>query len=157
VRLTSLIASGLRSVVFPGLDLHTRSRAALCRYWKHGDRDVLGCRQWERIISPGWRIAPGARVVAINIVADQVARSKSLLVDYRGADPQRLQFEVRNLYDLASESRRFDEIICYETLEHVRNDQDVCRKFLSAVEARRRAASVLSLSAAPKTPGRALG
>ena len=31
----------LRNAVYPGLDLHTRHRAVLCRFWKTGRRDVL--------------------------------------------------------------------------------------------------------------------
>ena len=127
VRLTARLANALRSVVFPGLDLHTRSRRPCAAI---GNKAIAMC--WMPAagtdIFRGWPIARG-RVVAMNILPDQVARSQSLLVDYRGADPQRLQFEVRNLYDLAGELRRFDEIICYETLEHLRNDRDVCRHF----------------------------
>ena len=55
-------------------------------------------------------------------------KAKEFLVDYRKADHRRLQFERRNLYDLESEARMFDEIICYETLEHVCRDSDVVRE-----------------------------
>jgi SAM-dependent methyltransferase len=34
-----------------------------------------------------------------------------------------------NLYDVGKLGDRFDEIICYETLEHIRDDRVVCRHF----------------------------
>jgi SAM-dependent methyltransferase len=40
-----------------------------------------------------------------------------------------LVFENRNLCDLNAEERVFDEIICYETLEHIPDDEHVIRQF----------------------------
>ena len=31
----------IRNILYPGLDLHTRNRASLCRFWNTGPRDVL--------------------------------------------------------------------------------------------------------------------
>jgi len=35
----------IRNFLYPGLDLHTRNRASLTRFWQRGPRDVLdaGC------------------------------------------------------------------------------------------------------------------
>ena len=71
----------------------------------------------------------GARVVALNSDADQVRKAKGFLVDYQKANPSRLQFEQRNLYDLGSETRTFDEIICFEVLEHIRDDRAIVSHF----------------------------
>lgn len=65
----------------------------------------------------------------MNIDPGQTEKARRFLVDFRGADPERLKFETRNLYDLGSETRRFDEIICFETLEHIRRDAEVCAHF----------------------------
>lgn len=117
-----------RRLLFPGLDLHTRNRASLRRFWRTGERDVLdaGCGNgyfaWLAYRS-------GARVVALNFEPQQVARAREFLVDYRGADPARLRFEHANLYDLGRETRTFDEIICYEVLEHLREDSVVLGHF----------------------------
>jgi SAM-dependent methyltransferase len=65
----------------------------------------------------------------MNFDAGQVRKARDFLVGFRKADPARLQFEQRNLYDLHSETRTFDEIICFEVLEHIRDDSSVVREF----------------------------
>jgi SAM-dependent methyltransferase len=121
------IRNFFRSIVYPGLDLHLRNRASLRRYWKAGRRDVMdagsgnGYFAWLAYLS-------GANVVGLNIEKDQVEKSENYLIGYRKADPRRLRFEHRNLYDLGGETRLFDEIICFEVLEHVRRDTDVVRE-----------------------------
>jgi hypothetical protein len=37
----SILKNIVRDLVYPGLDLHTRNRASLRRFWKTGARDVL--------------------------------------------------------------------------------------------------------------------
>lgn len=118
----------LRSLVYPGLDLHTRNRASLTRYWQRGSRDVLDAGSGNGYFS--WlAYRSGARVVALNFEASQVERAREFLVEFRGADPARLKFEQANLYDLGLEERRFDEIVCFEVLEHLRRDAEVVRHF----------------------------
>lgn len=117
----------LRDLVYPGLDLHVRNRASLCRFWGNGPRDVLDAGSGNGYFS--WlAYKSGARVVALNFDAAQVEKARSYLVEHREADPGRLTFERYNLYDLVTERRTFDEIICYETLEHLRRDDDVIRE-----------------------------
>jgi SAM-dependent methyltransferase len=118
----------LRSLLYPGLDLHTRNRASLCQFWRSGPRDVLDAGSGNGYFS--WlAYRSGARVVALNSDAEQVRKAKEFLVDYRKADPKRLQFERKNLYDLGSETRTFDEINCFEVLEHIRDDQAIVKQF----------------------------
>ena len=118
----------LRNAVYPGLDLHTRHRAVLCRFWKTGRRDVLDAGSGNGYFS--WlAYQSGANVTAINVDAGQVAKARELFLSYHAADPERLRFEQANLYSLASETRQFDEIICYEVLEHVRRDAEVVAQF----------------------------
>lgn len=118
----------LRGLLYPGLDLHTRNRASLCAYWGTGPRDVLDAGSGNGYFS--WlAYRSGARVLGMNVDSVQVERSSQFLVRYRQADPARLRFEQCNLYDLARETRTFDEIICYETLEHIRHDADVVAQF----------------------------
>jgi SAM-dependent methyltransferase len=120
--------NALRSLVYPGLDLHLHSRAALRRYWFAGDRRVLDAGSGNGYFS--WlAYRSGARVLALNIEATQVQRAQALLNNYRRADPERLRFQTFNLYDLNSLDETFDEIICFETLEHIRDDVGVCRQF----------------------------
>ena len=118
----------LRNLIYPGLDLHTRNRAALCRFWRTGSRDVLDAGSGNGYFS--WlAYRSGARVVGITRDAAEAAKARDLLLGYRRADPDRLRFEQRNLYELANETRSFDEIICFETLEHIGRDGEVVREF----------------------------
>jgi SAM-dependent methyltransferase len=118
----------LRALVYPGLDLHTRNRASLCVFWKKGPRDVLDAGSGNGYFS--WlAYQSGACVIALNFDKEQVEKAREFLVGYRKADTTRLQFNQFNLYDLHSIDRKFDEIICYETLEHMRRDSEVLKDF----------------------------
>lgn len=117
-----------RSAVYPGLDLHTRNRAVLCRFWRTGPRDVLDAGSGNGYFS--WlAYRTGANVTALNFDAEQVGKAREFFLSYRGADPARLRFEHANLYGLRAETRQFDEIICYEVLEHLRRDDEVVAQF----------------------------
>ena len=118
----------LRGWLYPGLDLHTRNRASLCRFWRTGPRDVLDAGSGNGYFS--WlAYQSGARVLALNYEQGQVEKARAFLIGYRKADPARLRFEQYNLYDLPRETRSFDEIICYEVLEHLRRDREVLEQF----------------------------
>jgi 2-polyprenyl-3-methyl-5-hydroxy-6-metoxy-1,4-benzoquinol methylase len=123
-----MMANRARSLIYPGLDLHLRNRASLVRFWKTGPRDVLDAGSGNGYFA--WlAYQSGARVVAMNIESAQVDKGRQFLLGHKGADPARLQFEHRNLYDLRGEIRCFDEIICFETLEHLRRDDDIVQQF----------------------------
>src|SRR6202040_2382903 len=93
------LRQAIRSLVYPGLDLHTRNRAALCRFWETGPRDVLDAGSGNGYFA--WlAYKSGGRVVAMNFEEAQVQKAKEFLLDYRKADPARLQFEQFNLYNL---------------------------------------------------------
>jgi SAM-dependent methyltransferase len=118
----------LRLLLYPGLDLHTRNRASLTRFWRSGPRDVLDAGSGNGYFA--WlAYKSGANVVGMNFEADQIEKAEEFLIHFRGADPARLRFEQRNLYDLTTETREFDEIICFEVLEHLRHDTDIAREF----------------------------
>jgi SAM-dependent methyltransferase len=67
--------------------------------------------------------------VSINFEQQQVEKSRNFLIEYRQADRSRLRFEHKNLYDLRQETRAFDEVICFEVLEHLLRDGDVATEF----------------------------
>lgn len=118
----------LRRLLYPGLDLHTRNRASLRCFWKTGPRDVLDAGSGNGYFS--WlAYRSGARVVAMNFEQSQVDKARDFLLGSRWADPDRIRFEQRNLYDLTKETRTFDEIVCFEVLEHLRRDDEVVGEF----------------------------
>jgi SAM-dependent methyltransferase len=124
----SALKNLIRNLIYPGLDLHTRNRASLCQYWKTGARDVLDAGSGNGYFS--WlAYKSGARVVALNYEQGQVEKARDFLIGFRKADPTRLRFEQYNLYDLKEEHRVFDEIICFEVLEHLRRDREVLEQF----------------------------
>ena len=43
---------------------------------------------------------------------------------------------MMDLYDISRVHRRFDQIICYETLEHIKDDSAVCRSFYKLLKPR---------------------
>ena len=122
----------LRFHWMPGTDLFTRRRVGLESHWAHGSRKVLdaGCGN-------GWfayRACRGdATVTAVAISAGLVARGAAFYNDYLGIPPTRLRFVELNLYDLPNLGETYDEIICYETLEHIRDDRRVCEHFFAAL------------------------
>lgn len=125
---TAILRNKIRSIIYPGLDLHTRNRASLIHFWKTGARDVLDAGSGNGYFS--WlAYRGGARVVAMNYEQEQVEKATNFLIGYKHADPARLQFERCDLYDLAREIRTFDEIICFEVLEHLLRDRDVVTEF----------------------------
>src|ERR1700693_1518036 len=102
--IVSAIRYRIRDLVYPGLDLHTRNRASLSCFWKTGPRDVLDAGSGNGYFS--WlAYQTGARVVAMNNEPEQVEKAREFIIVYKRADPARMQFERRNLYDLTRETR----------------------------------------------------
>jgi SAM-dependent methyltransferase len=117
-----------RWAVFPGLDLHTRNRASLSRFWMRTPRDVLDAGSGNGYFA--WlAYKSGGRVVALNRDARQVSRARELFLASKRARPDDLKFEEADLRSLGTEVREFDEIICFEVLEHLRDDAGVVREF----------------------------
>lgn len=131
--LISSVKYAIKDALFPGLDLHTRNRALLARFWRSGERDVLDAGSGNGYFSY-LAYKTGARVVALNYNEQQVQRAQEFFLGFKGCDPQRLTFEKCNLYELEKEARRFDEIICFEVLEHIRDDRRVLESFFNVLK-----------------------
>ena len=123
-----LVKNYIRWWFMPGLDLFTRRRVRLCRYWMQGTRRVLDAGSGN-----GWfsylAYRTGASVVAINIAEDQVRKAIRFYNTWRKIPVEKLEFRILNLYDIDDLESNFDEIICYETLEHIKEDAKLCRIF----------------------------
>lgn len=70
----------------------------------------------------------GNRVLGVTMEPGQVKKDKDYF-SFLGTDPDRLKFEVCNLYDLPGIKQTFDQIICSETLEHITRDKLVVQHF----------------------------
>jgi SAM-dependent methyltransferase len=118
----------VRWLLMPGLDLFTRRRQRLCRQWSGGPRKVLDAGSGN-----GWfaylAYRSGASVVAVNFSDAQVAKAIRFYNIWRKIPETGLKFINLNLYDLSLLEPGFDEIICYETLEHIKDDNKICREF----------------------------
>ena len=117
-----------KRLLFPGLDLHTRSRYRfLTRYFKTGHIDTLdaGCGNGALSYAAYRR---GNRVLGVTMEPTQVRKDIEYF-SFLGTDPDRLKFEVLNLYDLPRLDRKFDQIICSETLEHISRHDLVVQYF----------------------------
>lgn len=118
----------LRYLALPGTDIFTRRRTALEKYWLKGERNVL-----DAGFGNGWfsyrAFKSGAKVTALAIGPDLVRKAQALYNGFLGIPEDRLRFREMNLYDVVQLDDLFDEVICYETLEHIKDDTAVCQSF----------------------------
>ena len=70
-----------------------------------------------------------ATVTALAIAPDLVRKARALYNGFLDIPEDRLSFHQMNLYDCAKLEGSYDEIVCYETLEHIRGDAVVCQTF----------------------------
>src|SRR5579864_4702514 len=88
-----------KRLLFPGLDLHTRSRYRfLTRYFREGPIDTLdaGCGNGALSYAAYLR---GNRVLGVTMDSTQVEKANEYF-SFVGTDPARLKFKICNLYDL---------------------------------------------------------
>jgi 2-polyprenyl-3-methyl-5-hydroxy-6-metoxy-1,4-benzoquinol methylase len=127
-RIGDRIRLGAKRLLFPGLDLHTRSRYRfLSRYFREGPIDTLDAGFGNGALSYAAYLR-GNRVLGVTKEVTQVRKANEYFQSL-GTDPNRLQFEVCNLYDLPRIDRKFHQIICSETLEHITRDSLVVQYF----------------------------
>ncbi len=117
-----------KRLFYPGLDLHTR-----CRYRFLSDLIAAGPLETLDAGFGNGALAyaayrKGNRVVGVSFsnreVTDTLRFFKRL-----GIPSQRVELRHMNIYDLRSLDRRFDQIICSETLEHIKRDREVVEMF----------------------------
>jgi SAM-dependent methyltransferase len=115
-------------VFFPGVDLHTRSRYRhLARQLAPGPIDTLDAGSGNGALSYA-AYRRGNRVLGLSYNPDEVCRATKFF-EFLGDGARPLQFQALNLYELPSVGRRFDQIICSETLEHIRDDKRIVTYF----------------------------
>jgi SAM-dependent methyltransferase len=68
-------------------------------------------------------------VTGVSALTGEVEKAQRFYNERLAAPRDRLDFKTLNLYEVEQLQQTFDEIICYETLEHVKDDERVCRSF----------------------------
>lgn len=123
-----MIKNKLRFWLMPGLDLFGRRRVRLSRHWEKGNRRVLDAGSGN-----GWfsylAYRSGAEVVAVTNQTEQIRKAKAFYNEWLGISPEKLSFIESNLYELSKLPGRFDEIICYEVLEHIQDEHRIISQF----------------------------
>jgi len=126
--LEELLKNYIRWLLMPGFDLFTRRRVRLCRYWLRGPRCVLDAGSGN-----GWfsylAYRSGATVTAINFNETEVQKAIKFYNVWLAVPSEQLQFIKLNLYEIGSLKHGFDEIICYEALEHIKDDIRIGKEF----------------------------
>ena len=120
----------IKKLLFPGLNIATRKRMKFIKYFRRGDILTLdaGCGNGAFSFEAA---KLGNRVVGIDFDPKKLKRCEEFR-DYLKIDSSRCQFKVFNIYDLPSLKEffgEFDQIICFETLEHLKNDQKIISLF----------------------------
>jgi SAM-dependent methyltransferase len=122
-----------RWVIFPGMNLHARHRYERLP-------DFFGearCGEVRRVLDAGCgngmltysSYLKGNRVIGISIKREEVATCQQLFNGFHKIPTSDLEIRCGNLYEADFPEESFDEIICTEVLEHIRRDEEVCRRF----------------------------
>jgi len=117
-----------KRVFFPGLDLHTRCRYRfLADFLREGHLQTLDAGSGNGALSYA-AYQRGSRVLGVSIDQRSVEDTAKMF-DAMGIPRSAVEFRQMNIYDLRSLSRKFDQIICSETLEHIKRDREVTQMF----------------------------
>jgi len=120
-----------KRILFPGYDFGVRARRKLVRHFPAGDISTLdaGCGNGTFSLA-AYQL--GNQVLGINIDPEQVRRCQEY-AEFIGVEADRVSFLTWDIYNLPALGRQFDQIICFETLEHLIRDQDVVRLFAQSL------------------------
>ena len=125
----SWLGGAVKRALFPGVDLHTRcKRRFLPRFMREGPLETLdaGCGNGALSLAACYK---GNKVLGVTLDKDQIQRNRAFFSHWGGVAPEELQFAVWNIYDLRKLGRKFDQILCVETLEHITRDAEVIAIF----------------------------
>lgn len=123
----------VKSLLFPGINLHARLRRRLLPPYFGSTGSPQGLRVLDAGCGNGMlsycSFLKGNRVRGISIKENEVAKCRQFFNGFRGIPEDRLRFDIRNLYDLDASDGEYDEIICSEVIEHLSDDRKVVRHF----------------------------
>lgn len=128
----------LKWILFPGMNLHARLRYR--RLPVHFSTARPG--EKRRVLDAGCgngmlsyqSYLKGSRVTGISIKDHEVSGCRALFNRYLGLPEDQISFRKENLYDTDLESESYDEILCAEVLEHIKEDDTICRKLYDALK-----------------------
>lgn len=133
--LKQAVMDRLKWAIFPGINLHARERYRLVPTYytpTQGRQRLMldagfgnGMLSWQ-----AWR--RGYRVVGVSLKASEVSGATRQFNERKGIDVAELCFLKHNLYDvngLRARFGQFDEIVCADVIEHIRDDQGICAAF----------------------------
>lgn len=112
----------IKGLLFPGIDFSLRKRLKLAKkYLKPGPIKTLeaGCGNGAFCLLC-YKL--GNSVLGIDLSADNIKRCLEYR-DYKGISDTRLKFLVFNIYNLLESNEGFEQILCFETLEHLLRDK----------------------------------
>ncbi len=117
-----------KRVFFPGLDLHTRCRYRfLPRYFKRGSISTLDAGCGNGALSyAAYKL--GNFVLGITNDQESLNRTQKFFSTIE-VKPNRMRFKAYDLYNLQQMEEKFDQIICSETLEHIKRDDVIIKYF----------------------------
>ena len=117
-----------KRIFFPGLDLHTRCRFRfLPELFRTGKLYTLDAGSGNGALSYA-AFRRGSRVLGISFSEREVVDT-SILFRAMGIALTAVEFRRMNIYELASLEDTFDQIVCSETLEHIKRDREVVQMF----------------------------
>ncbi len=129
----------LKWLFYPGLNLHARlrNRRLPNQFGSPGNGDQL-----RRVLDAGCgngmlsyqSYLKGNQVVGLSIKDNEVTGCRQLFNGYLRIPEDQLRFANANLYEVEFAEAEFDEIICTEVLEHIREDDRICTKFWRALK-----------------------
>lgn len=118
----------VKDLLFPGIDFLLRKRLKLARkYLKSGAIRTLdaGCGNGAFSLLC-YRL--GNSVMGIDIDGGNIERCLEYR-DYKGISNSKVKFAILNIYNLLDLNQTFDQIICFETLEHILYDRSAIKIF----------------------------
>jgi len=127
-QILKLIRLKVKDILFPGIDFCLRKRTKLVKkYLKRGPIKTLdaGCGNGAFCFLC-YKL--GNSVTGIDLKADNIKKCLEYR-DYKGASASKMKFMVFDIYNLLQLNETFDQILCFETLEHLIADKYILEVF----------------------------
>jgi|YelNatPaOPRAMG01_1025707.scaffolds.fasta_scaffold07962_2 SAM-dependent methyltransferase len=113
----------IKDLLFPGIDFCLRKRLNLVkRYLKKGPIKTLdaGCGNGAFCFLC-YRL--GNEILGIDIKSENIKNCIEYR-NYKGIPESKVRFAVFDIYNLFNINEKFDQIVCFETLEHLIRDRE---------------------------------